>query len=159
MNIIVGVADMKITNDRQATLVTYALGTCIGLTLYDPVAKVGGLLHFMLPDSQINAQKAKSNPWMFADTAIPLFLGEIFKFGAEKRRLKVKIAGGAAILDESRYFDIGARNYEMLKKILQEHDLMIHGEDIGGLCNRTLCLELATGRVFVKSSGNEIKEI
>jgi chemotaxis protein CheD len=159
MNIIVGIADMKITNDRKSTLITYALGSCIGLTLYDPLTKVGGLLHFMLPDSQIDTQKAKTNPWMFADTAIPLFLQEICQMGGDKRRLRIKVAGGSNILDDSGFFNIGKRNYMTLRRILWTHNLLIHGEDVGGQSNRSLSLELSTGKVFVKTSGNGIKEI
>ena len=76
MKIIVGMADMQVTNTPEATLITYALGSCIGVTLYDPSAKVGGLLHFMLPESQLDPQKAQRKPWMFADTGIPLFFKE-----------------------------------------------------------------------------------
>ena len=156
-NIIVAISDMKITNDQQANLVTYALGSCIGVALYDPMVKVGGLLHFMLPDSRIDPLKAKKNPWMFADTAIPLFFEEFYKFGGLKERMKVKIAGGSKILDESEFFSIGKRNYLSLRKILQLNNVPISGEDIGGQGNRTITLEISTGKVFVKISGNGVR--
>lgn len=156
-NIIVGISDMKITNDQQANLVTYALGSCIGVALYDPMIKIGGLLHFMLPDSRIDPLKAKKNPWMFADTAIPLFFEEFYKLGGVKERMRVKIAGGSKILDESEFFSIGKKNYLSLRKILQLNNVPVSGEDIGGQGNRTITLEISTGKVFVKISGNGVK--
>jgi chemotaxis protein CheD len=156
-NIIVSIADMKMANDPQVNLVTYALGSCLGVALYDPVAKVGGLLHFMLPDSRIDPLKAKKNPWMFADTAIPLFLEEFHKMGGVKERVKIKVAGGSKILDDSEFFNIGKKNYMVLRKILQLHNISLVAEDIGGQGNRTMTLELSSGKVFVKISGNGVK--
>ncbi len=148
---------MKMANDPQINLITYALGSCLGVALYDPVAKVGGLLHFMLPESRIDPLKAKKNPWMFADTAIPLFLEEFYKIGGIKERVKIKVAGGSKILDDSEFFNIGKKNYMVLRKILQLHNLPLVAEDIGGQGNRTMTLELSSGKVFVKVSGNGVK--
>lgn len=156
-NIIVSIADMKISNDPEASLVTYALGSCIGVALYDPIVKVGGLLHFMLPDSRIDPFKAKKCPCMFADTAIPLFFEEFYKWGGIKERLKVKVAGGSKILDEAEFFNIGKKNYLSLRKILQLNNVPISAEDIGGQGNRTITLEVSTGKVFIKISGNGVK--
>jgi len=159
MKLIVGIADMKIGDNPDATLIAYSLGSCIGITIYDPGVKVGGLLHYMLPDSQIDAEKAQKNPWMFADTGIPLFFKEAYKLGAEKRRMEVKVAGGSQILDESGFFNIGKRNYMALRKIFWVNNVLIHGEDVGGYVNRTLSVELSSGRVWVKTSGDGVKEI
>jgi chemotaxis protein CheD len=159
MNLIVGIADMKVTNDPEVVLITYSLGSCIGVTIYDPLARVGGLLHFMLPDSAIDKEKAKKTPGMFADSGIPLLFREAYRLGAEKRRLQVKLAGGAQILDDSGFFNIGKRNYMALRKIFWMNNVLITSEEVGGDVNRTLSLELATGRVYVKTSGGGIKEI
>lgn len=159
MKIIVGIADMQVSNEPEAVLITYSLGSCIGVSLYDPVVKVGGLLHFMLPDSKIDPAKAQKNPSMFADTGIPLLFREAYKLGAEKRRLHVKIAGGSQILDDSGYFNIGKRNYLALRKVLWMNNVLIHSEDIGGNVNRTLSVELSSGKVWIKTSGNGIREI
>ncbi|MGC8811535.1 MAG: chemotaxis protein CheD, partial [bacterium] len=113
--------------------------------------------HFMLPDSRIDPLKARKNPWMFADTALPLFLEEFYKFGGLKERMKVKIAGGAKILDDTDFFSIGKKNYLSLRKILQLNNVPINGEDIGGQGNRTITLELSSGKLFVKISGNGVK--
>ena len=159
MKIIVGIADMQVVNNPGDTLITYSLGSCIGVAIYDPVMKVGGLLHYMLPESQIDARKAQKNPWMFADTGIPLFFREAYKLGAEKKRMQVKVAGGSQILDESGFFNIGNRNYMVLRKMFWTNNVLIRSEDVGGNVNRTVSIELSSGKVWVKTSGNGIKEI
>ncbi|MBW2120105.1 MAG: chemotaxis protein CheD, partial [Deltaproteobacteria bacterium] len=111
MNLIVGVGDMKVSNDPESLLITYSLGSCIGLAIYDPVVKVGGLLHYMLPESSLDGQKAKKNPYMFGDTGIPLLFKEAYKFGAKKNRLKIIVVGGSQILDQKGLFNIGKRNH------------------------------------------------
>ena len=104
-NIIVGVADMKVNADGKCVLVTYSLGSCIGVAIYDPVVRVGGLLHYMLPESSLDRIKAKKNPYMFGDTGIPLLFKETYKLGAKKNRLKVIVVGGAQILDQKGLFN------------------------------------------------------
>ena len=159
MKIIVGMADMQVSKEPEAMLISFALGSCIGVTLYDPLVRVGGLLHFMLPDSQIDLQKSQRNPWMFADTGVPLFFREAYKLGAEKKRICVKIVGGSQVLDDSRYFNIGKKNYLALRKIFWMNNVLIHAEDIGGSVNRTIRLEIGSGRVWVKASGSEEREL
>ncbi|MCI0471712.1 MAG: chemotaxis protein CheD, partial [Candidatus Aminicenantes bacterium] len=114
--IVVGIADLRVSSNSKDVLVTYALGSCIGVVIYDPVVKVGGLLHYMLPDSNLDLNKARENPAMFADTGIPLLFKACYKLGAEKKHIKVKIAGGASILDDSNYFRIGEKNIMALRK-------------------------------------------
>jgi chemotaxis protein CheD len=152
MNLIVGMGGMQVSNDPKVTIVTYALGSCIGLTVYDPVGGVGGLLHYMLPDSSTNPEKAQSNPFLFADTGIPLFLQEVYRLGGDKGRMQVKAAGGARLLDDSGYFNIGKRNYMALRKLLGENNILIQAENVGGQVNRTVRLDMGSGRVWVKSS-------
>ncbi len=159
MKIIVGMADMRVTDDSESTLITYALGSCLGVTLYDSVARVGGLLHFMLPESHLDSPRGGKNPWMFADTAIPLFFKEVYHLGGEKKRIKVKVAGGAQLLDDSGFFNIGRRNYAALRKIFWMNNILIQAEAIGGQVNRTVRLEISTGRVLVKTSGGGEIEI
>ena len=154
MNVIVGVADMKVSNDPQVTLVTHCLGSCIGLAVYDPLAKVGGLLHYMLPESNVDAKKAKDRPLMFADTGVPLLFRACYELGAKKKRMVVKVAGGAQIMDPSRVFDIGRRNYVALRRIFWRNNVMIDAEDVGGKSNRTMRLHVGTGDLFVRVSRN-----
>jgi len=150
---------MQVTGDPETTLVTYSLGSCIGVVIYDPVVRVGGLLHYMLPESKIDAEKARTNPWMFADTGIPLFFKEAYKLGAEKRRIKVKVVGGSQILDTCGFFNTGKRNYTALRKIFWTNEVLVEAEVVGGNVNRTVSIEISSGKVWVKTSGNGVIEI
>ena len=157
--IVVGIADIKVSNNPEDTLITYALGSCIGVIVYDPVVKVGGLLHFMLPESKVNPQRAKENPYMFADTGVPLLFKTCYKYGAKKRRMIVKVAGGAEIMDEARYFNIGKKNYAVLRKIFWCNGVLIRAEDVGGMVNRTVELDIGTGEVRLKIPGQGIRKL
>lgn len=157
--IVVGIADIKVSNNPEDTLITYALGSCIGVIVYDPMVKVGGLLHFMLPESKVNPQRAKENPYMFADTGVPLLFKTCYKYGAKKRRMIVKVAGGAEIMDEARYFNIGKKNYAVLRKIFWRNGVLIRAEDVGGMVNRTVELDIGTGEVRLKIPGQGIRKL
>jgi chemotaxis protein CheD len=159
MNLIVGIGDMKVSNDPESVLVTYSLGSCIGLAIYDPVAKVGGLLHYMLPDSSLDVQKARKNSYMFGDTGIPVLFKETYKFGAKKNRLKIIVVGGSQILDQKGLFNIGKRNHTVLRKMFWKNNVMIDFEDVGGTLNRTLKLEIKTGQAWLKIAGAGMKKI
>ena len=157
--IVVGIADMKVSGNIDDMLITHALGSCICVAVYDPVVTVGGLLHFMLPDSSLNSKKAKEKPAMFADTGIPLLFKSCYKLGAEKKRIIVKIAGGARILDDANYFRIGQKNITALRKMFWRNNILIDGEDTGKNYNRTVEAHISTGRIIVKSSGKVLKEL
>jgi chemotaxis protein CheD len=155
--LIVGVGDMKLSNQSGDILVTHALGSCIGIAIYDPVAMVGGLLHFMLPDSSVNKQRAQENPWMFADVGIPLFFKKAYELGATKGHLVVKVAGGAQFLDDKEFFAIGKRNHTMMRKLFWQNGILIKAEHTGGTISRTMYLEMDGGRVWLTSGGKEIE--
>lgn len=158
MKIIVGVSDMKVSNDPQNEIITYSLGSCIGLVVFDPFVKAGGILHYMLPESSLDREKAERNPFMFADSGIPYLFKETYKYNAIKKRMKVYVFGGSQILDQKGFFNIGKRNYMALKKILFKNNVLINYEDVGGNVNRTVRLEISTGNIFVKTSGSsEVK--
>lgn len=152
MNVIVGISDAKVSRDPQKTLVTYSLGSCIGMTLYDPMLKVGGMLHYQLPTSTLDASKAQANPMMFADTGFQYLLQKMLAMGAEKKRLKVHLAGAAQILNDSGIFDIGRRNYAAARKLLWQQGMFIDAEDVGGNAPRNLNLSIADGSVVIKST-------
>lgn len=152
----VGVAEMAISANPEDTLVTHALGSCLGLAVYDPVAQVGGLLHVMLPDSAINMEKASGNPYMFVDSGVPLFFRKLYEAGAIKQRLVVKVAGGAQV--QSGGIDklsIGKRNHVMLRKLFWKNGVLVSAEDVGGSAPRTLYLDIGNGRVWISSAGQE----
>ena len=153
----VDIADFAVSNDPNTTLVTYSLGSCIGLTIWDPQARVGGMLHYMLPDASINPEKAKSIPAMFGETGIPLLFRSAYALGAVKGRLIVKVAGGAQLLGDSQLFDIGKRNYLILRKLLWKNGVLIEKEDVGGSLSRTIRLEIGTGRFTMRRGGEEVE--
>ncbi len=158
MKLIVGVSDMKVSNDPDATVITYSLGSCIGLVVYDPTVKAGGILHYMLPESSLDEDKAKKNPYMFADTGIPNLFKAVYKFGAKKQRMKVAVIGGAQVLDQKGFFNIGKRNHTALRKMLFKNNVLIDYENVGGNVNRTVRLEVKTGDIYNKISGHgEVK--
>jgi chemotaxis protein CheD len=154
--LVVGVADLVVSNDSTADIVTYSLGSCLGVTVYDPAKKVGGLLHLMLPDSSIDAVKAASLPYMFVDTGVPRLFHAAYNLGADRNRLVVKVAGGAQMLDQQGIFNIGIRNISALEKIIAQNRLRIHAADTGGLSSRTVRLDLTNGNVSVKTPGADI---
>ena len=156
--IVVGMADCRIGDAPDQVLATYALGSCIGLAIHDARAGVGGLLHFMLPDSAIDHGGSRENPWMFADTGIPMMLERICARGALKRRLTVRAAGGASMIDPKNIFDIGRRNYLAMRKILWKAGVMVHGAAVGGVRSRTVRLEIGSGKFFIQEGG-EVREL
>jgi len=156
---VVGISDCKISWDPGDLLITYALGSCIAVTLYDPVSKVGGMLHYMLPDSALDAAKAQQNPFMFADTGIPRLMAAVRSRGAQPGRLVVRLAGGAQVLDTHGTFQIGKRNYLAAKRILWRAGVLIASEAVGGDVSRTTRLEISTGRMWIRESGGTDSEM
>jgi chemotaxis protein CheD len=146
----VNISDAKVSADPEAVLATYSLGSCIGVTLWDPKTKVGGMLHFQLPTSTMDTQRAKQNPFMFADTGFKTLLDEMIRQGGDKKRLKVRMAGAAQMLGDSKLFDIGRRNHAAMRKILWQHGMFLDFEHIGGSAPRTMYLAVADGSVTIK---------
>jgi chemotaxis protein CheD len=153
--LIAGVGEWVVAGGSDLTLATYALGSCIGVAAYDPLAKAGGLLHFMLPDSSLNPEKAELRPGTFCDTGLPAMISELEALGARRRNLRIYVAGAARILSGSDFFDIGRRNQLAAKRRLWELGLTIEEEDTGGELSRTLKLSLESGRVAVRNPFGE----
>jgi chemotaxis protein CheD len=151
--LVVGIGDCVVSNDPAAVLVTYGLGSCIAVTIHDPVAQVGGLLHFMLPESGVDPAKAQQKPFVFADSGIPLLLQAAYGLGAEKRRMTVTAAGGARMMSEQDVFRIGERNYTAMRKHFRQAGILVQAEDVGGLSSRTVRLDVASGTVSVRGAG------
>lgn len=158
-NIIVGVSDMKVSDDANSSIITYSLGSCIGIAIYDSVARVGGLAHYMLPESSLDPAKAEKNPYMFADTCIPLLFKSAYQLGAKKQRIRVVVVGGAQVIDQEGFFNIGKRNYMAARKIFWKNKVMIDYEDVGGNVNRTVKLAVKNGRILLKVTGKGEFEI
>jgi chemotaxis protein CheD len=155
---VVGMGDMKISRDPQSEVITYALGSCIGLAVYDPKVNIGGIIHYMLPESKLNIEKSRNNPFMFADTGVPLFFKKLYNMGASNKSIVIKAAGGANLLDPKDRFNIGKRNYMVLRKLLWKNRLMIKNESVGGSAHRTLKIDMSTGQVFLKMPGQGFTE-
>lgn len=154
-----GVGEGEISHDPDSVLVTYALGSCIAVMLYDPLIAVAGMVHYMLPDSSMSSEKSNRRPWMFADTGISLLLQAVLDRGADKRRLIVSAAGGARLMDDSGLFDIGKRNCLALRKTLWKFGLLPQAEVTGGTAARTVRMEVGSGRIWLHTAGEEPKEI
>lgn len=155
----VGMADYKVGR-YPASLISYGLGSCVGIALYDPVTKIGGLAHIMLPDS--SQARSTENPAKFADTALPKMLDDLQKLGAVKTRLTAKIAGGAQMFSFTNTTDImrvGERNAEAVRTILKKLDLRLLADDTGGNYGRTVELKLDTGVFRVKTIDKGEKEL
>ena len=155
---IIGIADLKITNREDDVLVTYSLGSCLGITGYDPLAKVGGLIHIMLPDSTIDVS-ADKNLYKYVDTGIPQLFKECYKLGAVKQRMIVKIAGGAQIMDNNGFFNIGQRNLAAARKMLWKNNVLVSAEDVGGSISRTIRLYMTTGELQISTGMQKVKMI
>jgi chemotaxis protein CheD len=155
---VIGVADMKISANKEDSLVTYALGSCLGITIYDPVVTIGGMVHVMLPLSTLDSAKAALNPCMFVDTGVPKLFLDCYRAGARKDRLIVKAAGGACAngKEEDDFFQIGKRNFVILKKLLWRNGVLLKASDVGGTQSRTMSLNIGTGEVTLKVSGNSL---
>jgi chemotaxis protein CheD len=153
--LIVNVSDAKTSSEPGDSIITYSLGSCIAVCVYDPAAKVGGMLHFQLPESSMDPAKAAGNPFMFADSGMNTMFNMVLSMGAVKKRLRVKIAGGASMATGPKGFDIGKRNHLAIRKILWQNGLFMEGEDVGGEIPRNMYLNIADGTVLVKANGSE----
>ena len=156
-NITVNISDLKLSRNPDDVIVTYSLGSCVGVTLYDPVAKVGGMIHCMLPLSKIDPEKARMKPYMFVDTGVVAMLSELYAMGAQRQNIVAKVAGAGSPLGQESTFRIGQRNYTILRKLLWKNSILIDKEDVGGSKARTMYLYLADGRTTVKSEGKEVE--
>jgi chemotaxis protein CheD len=157
--VVIGIADCQVSKEPDSTLVTYALGSCVAVLIHDPTVNVGGLLHFMLPESNLDLVKAAKNPSMFADTGIPLLFRSAYQLGADKKRLVVTVAGGAQMMDTQGTFNIGKRNCLAMRKILWKAGVLVHSEHLGGEVSRTVRLEVRSGKVTLREAGQPEQEL
>lgn len=154
---VVGVGDLRVSNDPGEVLVTYALGSCIGVCIYDREAGVAGLLHAMLPTITADPERGKERPERYVDSGLTLLFRQAYQLGAKKERIVVKVAGGASATPEGRQdsFQIGKRNVIAFKKLLWKNGVILESEDTGGNRSRTVSLDVATGEVVISSQGEK----
>jgi len=150
--LVVGIGDMKLGR-QEGTIITYALGSCIGIALYDPMIKLGALVHIMLPE-RLNA--SDQNIFKYADTGLQETFRKLYAYGAVKRRMTARIAGGARMFDmkgPSNMGNIGERNAQSVKSVLLKEGIRLTKEDTGANYARTMSMDLETGKVLVKTFG------
>ena len=153
--VVVDIAEFAVSNEPDVVLATYALGSCIAVMLHDPYIKAAGMIHYMLPLSSTNPEKAKNKPAMFADTGVPLLFHSMYGLGCKKENLVVKVAGGGQLYDDQGLFEIGKRNWTVLRRMLWKTNVLVTADDVGGAKSRTVSLEVTTGRCVIRSSGKE----
>jgi chemotaxis protein CheD len=151
----VGVAALEILQSERGVIITHALGSCIGITVFDRNAGVGGLLHYMLPKPVAESTESTKPPAMFATRGIPLLFRTAYDFGAKKNSLVVCAAGAAGFLNDEAGFQIGKRNRTMMRKLFWKNNIVLAAEDTGGSEARTMSLDLSTGTVTIRSKNQE----
>lgn len=152
--ITVGISDMKIVRNPKS-VITYALGSCVGIALYDNILHLGGILHIMLPNIKLGLD---DNIFKYASTGIPEMIRKMEIFGSNKKTMVAKIAGGAKMFDlslNSSMGSIGDRNILAVREILVKEHIRIASEDVGLNYARTMLLDTLTGNVTIKAFGHE----
>lgn len=151
----VGVGDGFAARGDDFVVITFALGSCVGLTLWDPLAQVGGMLHSQLPVSYKHEERAAQHPYLFTDTGVTELLRQVFALGGDKRRVVAKLVGCAERAGHNGNFRVGQRNLAVARRVLWKNDIVISGEDVGGDIPRTLMLDMSTGETTVRARGAE----
>jgi chemotaxis protein CheD len=159
--IVIGIGEHAVSADQGNVIVTHALGSCIAVCVYDQVARVGGLLHFLLPDSRINPARAQQQPSTFADLGIPQLFQDLYRAGAVKSRCVVKLIGGADVtsLQNAGTLDVGRRNQVAAKNILWRNGVLIKAEQLGGTAPRNVALSIMDGVVRISSASHLVAEL
>ncbi|MCP4446233.1 MAG: chemotaxis protein CheD [Myxococcales bacterium] len=149
---VVGISDLVVLA-TSGQLVTYALGSCVGVVGYDQDSRVAGLLHVLLPQSKTDKARAAQRPATFADTGVPALVRAMQALGANPQTSRFRLAGGASMLSTSKMLEIGRRNVLAVRKAIWKAGLLVEGEAVGGSQPRTMSVDLGTGIVTVSSPG------
>jgi chemotaxis protein CheD len=155
MKKVLGIAEVSVSNQAEDVIITYALGSCLGITAWDPVTKVGGMVHVMVPSSTIDPDRAATNPGTYVDTGIATLLSDVIRAGATKARLVITAAGGAETggAGQGDFFQIGKRNFVALKQVLWKQGVLLKKHDVGGTTPRTMSLAVGSGEVGIMKYG------
>jgi chemotaxis protein CheD len=145
---VVGIGQYAVTGESDGLVLTHALGSCVAVCIWDPVTHVGGLLHFLLPDSAISPERARTDPGAFADTGLPALFHAAYAVGLDKARCVVRLVGGAEVAGLGS-LDVGRRNTEAARRILARNGLTVRGEATGGHTPRSVMLQVRDGQVIV----------
>jgi chemotaxis protein CheD len=156
---VIGIGELAVSGAHDLTIATHAIGSCIAVCIFDPVSVVAGMLHFLLPESSINPERAGNNPAVFADTGIPLLFQTAYDHGLVKQRAIVKLVGGAEMPQTTgATFNTGRRNLLAARNVLWRNGVFVAAQDVGGSDARTVHMSVADGRLHVLS-GRNAKEL
>ena len=150
---VVGVSEMKVTGRPEDRVITYALGSCVGVTVYDRSTGAGGLLHFQLPNSQNCRQDMNFNPCMYADTGFDALIRRLTGMGAKKNRLRFKLAGGGCANGRKDFFQIGKKNCLEIRKVMWKNNIIPDGEYLESSNPLTMWLDMRDGRTYIREKG------
>ncbi len=156
----VSLAEIKVSTDVTSYLVCFGLGSCIGLCAYDPSIKIAGMAHIVLPKSKPDSKT--ENATKFADIAVPALLAEMYKHGAVKQRLVIKLAGGAQMIQVQGFssnLEMGNKNIEATRQLLKAEGIRIAAEDVGGCHGRSVWLSVATGEIMIRTAGQGMRSL
>ena len=164
--IVVGIGEFAVSNDRASVIVTHALGSCIAVCVWDPAAKVAGLIHVLLPDSRINPARASEQPAAFADTGVPLLFRTAYEYGVDKKRCHVRLVGGADITRAAAGIaaagagkdaaSVGKRNLLAVRSLLWRNGVLVQKEAVGGNDPRTVAMDVSDGTLQISSGGETL---
>ena len=161
----VSIGEFVVSDRPDDVITTVALGSCIAVCLWEPKARVAGMLHFMLPESTLNEERARERPAVFANTGIPLLFHAAYELGAEKKLCAVRLVGGAELApagaegDGNGVFNVGRRNVLAARAVLWRNGIMTSGELVGGTVARTIAMNVSDGRIIVKTDGAVVAEL
>jgi chemotaxis protein CheD len=152
-SIVVGIGDCRVSRNKEDQLITFALGSCVAVIAYDPVASTGGMLHFLLPRGP--EYRPHESIFRYGDTGIVALIEALKRQGASPSRLTVVLAGGACMFRSDPKFDVGRQNIDCARSVLSQLRLSIAREDIGGTISRTVRLDMETGNCWTKSISDQ----
>lgn len=153
-DIIIGIGDVFASKDSNIALKTFALGSCVAVVVYDPETGTGGMIHIALSDSKVNIEKSRNKPGYFVDTGIPKLLERLKKVNPsfDQSKAITKLVGGASVLNDENFFNIGHKNIITTKEELKRHGFKLSAEDTGGSISRTVTLVLESGTVIISNA-------
>jgi chemotaxis protein CheD len=158
--IVVGIGEFAVSNDGDSVMITHALGSCIAVCLWDSTAKVAGLLHLLLPSSDINPARAETQPAAFANTGIPLLFRTAYQYGLDKKRCEVRLVGGADVTGIGEgVTSVGKRNILAARALLWKNGVMVKAEAVGGQSPRTVAIHVRDGRTQVSTGRDLVSEL
>jgi chemotaxis protein CheD len=158
--VVVGLGEMQVSNDPHTVLACLGLGSCIGISAYDPVARVGAMVHVVLPHG--NVADCGKTPTKYANTALPAMVNQMESKGAVKSRIVIKVAGGAKIIHTvpvGSILDIGDRNITAVKSAVAENKMSIKAEDTRGTLGRSMWLNIDTGITKLRTTASPVGEL